>query len=463
MSESGVPAGPVPAPAAAAPPPPPRAADPAPLALPEVARTWWPLAASWFLMGLELPAVSAAMARMPDPERSLAAYGGLVFPIALIIESPVIMLLAASTALSRDLASYRLVRRAMLGLGITFTALHALVAFTPLFDLIARRVIGVPEAVVEPARLGFRLMVPWTLSIAYRRFQQGALIRFGASRAVTVGTLFRLGALTAVLGLGLAAGRWPGIVVGATAVIAGVVAEALYSAWRVRAVVAGPLARAPAVVPALDARRFARFYLPLLVTPLFLFLTLPLASGAMSRLPRPLDSLAAWPALNGLVFALRSGGFAFNEVVVSLWDRPGAPAALRRFAGLLAGSVTAAIALLALTPLGVGWFSRVSGLPPALAALGAAGLWAALPLPGLAAYQSLHQGALVGAHRTRGVTEAMVLNLAVAAAAMGAGGALAPGAPGLWVAVAGLAAGNAAQWAWLAWRARGLAEAVPAL
>ena len=40
---------------------------------------WWPLAGSWVLMGLELPAVSAVMARLADPEIHLAAYGGVVF------------------------------------------------------------------------------------------------------------------------------------------------------------------------------------------------------------------------------------------------------------------------------------------------------------------------------------------------------------------------------------------------
>ena len=55
-------------------------------------------------MGLELPLVSAVVARLPDPTVSLAAYGGVVFPLALLIESPIIMLLSASTALARDLA-----------------------------------------------------------------------------------------------------------------------------------------------------------------------------------------------------------------------------------------------------------------------------------------------------------------------------------------------------------------------
>ena len=89
----------------------------APVTLATVYRTWWPLAASWLMMGLELPAVSAVMARLPEPTVSLAAYGGVVFPLALLIESPIIMLLSASTALSRDWPSYRLVRRAMLTMG----------------------------------------------------------------------------------------------------------------------------------------------------------------------------------------------------------------------------------------------------------------------------------------------------------------------------------------------------------
>ena len=59
-----------------------------------------PLAASWALMGIELPLVAAVMARFPEPDINLAAYGGIVFPLALIIEAPIIMLLAASTALS---------------------------------------------------------------------------------------------------------------------------------------------------------------------------------------------------------------------------------------------------------------------------------------------------------------------------------------------------------------------------
>ena len=58
-----------------------------------VASTWWPLAASWLLMGVELPMITATIARLVEPEVQLAALGGVVFPILLLIESPIIMLL----------------------------------------------------------------------------------------------------------------------------------------------------------------------------------------------------------------------------------------------------------------------------------------------------------------------------------------------------------------------------------
>ncbi|MFO7832951.1 MAG: hypothetical protein R6V31_02570, partial [Halohasta sp.] len=53
----------------------------------------------------------------------------------------------------------------------------AIFAFTPAFDTILVPLLGPPEAVIEPARIGLMIMLPWTWTIAYRRFHQGLLIR----------------------------------------------------------------------------------------------------------------------------------------------------------------------------------------------------------------------------------------------------------------------------------------------
>ena len=424
------------------------------LTLGEVVSTWLPLAGSWLLMGLELPVVSAAMARMPHATVSLAAYGGVVFPLALLIESPILMLLTASTALARDRGSYLVVRRFMFVAAGLLTVLHAVLAFTPLFDWVAATLIGVPEPVHEPARMGLRIMLPWTLSIAYRRTQQGVLIRFGRARAVTWGTLVRLATLVALLGIGLVQGALPGIAVGTIAVASAVVAEGLFAGFAVRPVLRGPLAAAAAPseeAPPLTMPRFLRFYAPLSVTPLLNFIALPLSAAAMSRMPNALESLAAWPVLSGSAFTVRSLGFAFNEVVVSLMDRGRPVPALRRFAWGL--SACAALVLLAgaATPLGNLWFERASALPSTLALMAQRSLWFLVPMGAVSVWQSYHMGMLVHAHRTRAMSEAKVLLLVATVTILGVGVAW-HSTPGLPFASLALSVGGLAEIAWLARR-----------
>ena len=427
------------------------ATTPPPLRTQEVTRAWWPLAASWLLMGLELPAVSAVVARLPNPEIHLAAYGGIVFPVSLLIESPIIMLLAASTALCKDWDSYVLARRFMWMGGLGFTALHALVAFTPLYDVVAS-VLGIPPEVRGPGRIGLQIMTPWTASIAYRRFQQGVLIRFGHSYAVGIGTIMRLSTNLALLSVGWFAG-WSGIVTGTVAVAGGVMAEALYAAIVVRPVLSGPVSLAKRVVPPLTNADFLRFYMPLSVTPMLLFLAMPLSSAAIGRMPETLASLAAWPVVNGLVFTLRSVSFALNEVTVALLDRPRSAPALRRFTGWLAAALTALLLAVALTPLADIWFVRVSALDPALAYLAYLGLLCSLPLPALTTFMSFYQGIVVHSRRTRGVIESMAIFLAVMTAGLVAGIAYGRVA-GLPVTMAATSLGALAQVAWLRFRAK---------
>jgi len=423
------------------------------MTLRKVFETWWPLAASWMLMGLELPLVAAFMARMPHPEVSLAAYGGAVFPVSLIIEGPVIMLLAASTALSKDWASFVLMRRFMMGLGLALTLVHAAVAFTPLFDSVVVRLLGTPPEIREAARLGLRIFLPWTWSIAFRRFHQGVLIRGGHSRSVGVGTLVRLAALLGVLVCGYAFSNRPAIEVGTAAVSLGVVAEAVFIGLRVRPVLRERIRPAAPVDPPLTAERFARFYTPLALTPFITLFGQPLVSAAVSRMPNPVESLAVLPVLHGVTFLLRSLGFAYNEVVVSLLDAPEALARLKRFALILGACTSTILLVMNVTPLAGFYLGRMTALAPDLVALGKVAFWIVIPLPALAVALHFYQGILVHAHRTVAVTEATVVNIAVMAAILFAGvryGML----TGLYVGAAAHVAGNLAQPLWLRYRSR---------
>jgi len=379
-----------------------------PLPLSRIFKVWIPLAASWLLMGMELPILSAVVARLAEPEINLAAYGGIVFPIALIIEAPVIMLLAASTALSKDWASYKKLHNYMLLAGGLLTTLHLTVALTPVYYFVAEGLLGAPPEIIEPARTGLIIMTPWTWTIAYRRLNQGVMIRFGHSNVIGIGTVVRLGTDLLVLGIGYILGL-PGIVVATSAVASGVTAEAIYIGFRVQPVLREELKPAPVVQPALTYRAFFAFYLPLVMTSLLTLLIQPMGSAALSRMPRALESLAVWPVISGLIFMLRSMGVAFNEVVVALLDEPLSTKSLQRFTTLLFIGTTGALVLIAATPLSPLWLENFSGLSPELASLARNGLWFGLLLPGLNSLQSWYQGALLNSGKTRGISEAVAI------------------------------------------------------
>jgi hypothetical protein len=372
-----------------------------------------PLAASWLLMAGETPFVNAALARLHDAERMIAAFG-IVGSLSITIESPVIMLLATSTALAANRQSYGQLRRFTLHLMLLTTLVHILIGWTPLFDVVVRGWMHVPEDLVEPVRLGMRLMIFWSAAIAWRRFMQGLLIRYGATRFVGQGTVLRLLASAGVATLLALAGRLPGVAVGAIALSIGVIIEAFYAQRAARTVIErqfGPSAT-QAEAPPLTYGNLVRFHAPLGASTLLYLLTQPMISAALSRLPNPQPSLAAWAVAAGLLFVVRSPVMALPEVIIARMGAGAARSALRLFS-VRAGLVClAALALLAFTPLGAFYFGTLIGVDPSLTALAVAAIQMALFVPFVMALQNWFRGELTAARATPAVTMAMVVNLA---------------------------------------------------
>ncbi|MCJ7624185.1 MAG: hypothetical protein MUO76_11830 [Anaerolineaceae bacterium] len=414
-----------------------------------ITKTWWPLAVSWLMMSLETPMLSAVIARLPDPRINLAAYGGVVAPIRTLIMAPVVMMLSASTALCKDWDTYRKLNRFMMILGGTLTVIHALLAFTPLYYVVVEGILGVPAEVYEQARLGLMISTPVGWGVGFRRFNQGILIRNGHSNFIMGGTIIRISGFGLVLVGGYLLGNIPGIVVEATALVVGVWGEAIFTGLRVRPVLRYQVKTAPAAEP-LIWRDFFGFYIPLAFTSLLTMVWSPIASAAISRMPRAIDSLAVMPVINGLVFLFRSFGLALNEVIVTLMDRPQAPNKLWRFSILVALATSLLIFLVILTPLSSLWFETVAALAPDLAVLARQAAWLVLLLPALSAMRSWCQGILLFGRKTRGISEAIVVSLLTLLAVFGAG-ILLGNIVGVYVALAAYMLANLTQSLWL-WR-----------
>ena len=373
---------------------------------------WLPLAGTWLMMAVEGPYLAAVIARLPDAAPNLAAFG-VAFAFAIIIESPVIMLMSASTALVEDAASFRALRRFSYGLAALVTAVQVVVLLPPVFDAIAN-LLRLPLDVARLTHGALAILLPWPSAIAYRRFRQGLLIRHHQTRRVAYGTVVRITAMSLTALAAFRTSSLPGAYVGALALSAAVVTEALASRAMSRAIVAELLGRARAR-ERLDKLRLpalVRFYAPLGLTTFIALSTQPIVTFFMGQARFPLESLAVLPVIHGLTFIFRAVGLSYLEVVIALLGpRREHFRQLRNFAGLLAVAATAGLSAIALTPLAHVWFHTISGLSLDLTrfALLPVGILAFFPALSVALH--LQRGVLVHAHHTHPTTRATALEV----------------------------------------------------
>jgi len=403
-------------------------------------------------MSIELPAINAIIARLVNPEVNLAAYGGVAFSIALTIEAPVIMLLAASTALSRDWQSYQKLKKFTLILGGALSALHLLVALSPIYDFIVNILLHVPQEVIEPARIGLICLSPWSLAIAYRRFQQGAMIRFGHSRIVGEVTMVRLVTVSIVLMIGMVLKSIPGTLLAGLAQGLGVTFEATYAGLRARKILP-EIKDAPPSEKKLTLKRFIRFYAPLALTSSLWLLWQPLISAAVSRMPDPLESLAVWSVVTGVLFIFRSGGVAYNEAVVALLEEPKSFLLLRRFAQITSAIISVLVLLFIFTPVSQFWFSSIANLTPEKVDIARITIALGIPLGWLSIYISFYQGIVVNQERTGVVAEAVSVFI-LSLVALLVAGVVTKLYKGVYIASAAFMAAHLTQTLWLMWRSR---------
>jgi Na+-driven multidrug efflux pump len=374
---------------------------------------WLPLAASWLLMAFEWPFLTGVMARLNEPKTMIAAFG-IVSAISLVIESPVISLLPTSTALARSRQSYLTLRRFTIHLMIGTTILHVVMGWTPLFDLIIIDLMGIPEILHEPTRLGMQIMLFWSAAIAWRRFTQGILIRQGLTRYVGIGTIVRLVSSIITATLFALFSDFPGIAVGALALEVGVISEAIFVHSIARKTISEKYTfDSNPDEPDLSYRNLVKFIWPLAASNLIFLAARPLVSAALARGLNPKDDLAAWPVLGGLLFITRSPAIALPEVVIALHDdnKPNKPFSTFTFRiGLL---LTGVMVLFSFTGLSHFYFENLIGVSSHIAGIAMTGVIYALILPLVTGWLSYFRGIFTAEKRTFQITLAMVVELMV--------------------------------------------------
>ena len=371
---------------------------------------WMPLAGTWLMMAVEGPFLAAVIARLPDAAPNLAAYG-VAFAFAIIVESPVIMLMSASTALVNNRDSYLVFRRFTIALSALMTGVMVIIVMPPVFDTLASW-LNLPVAVASLTHQALILMLPWPGAIGYRRLLQGLLIRHDMTRRVAYGTVVRLVTMCATA---VIAGWWlsiSGALVGALALSVAVVAEALAVRRMSRRAIRALMDRRKTEGQPLTLSNVVKFYVPLALSSFLAMGVQPMVTFFMGQSRMALESLAVLPVLNGLTFLFRSLGLSFQDASIALLgDHMEQYRPLRNVACTLAIVTSVCLAVIAYSPLSFLWFYDVSGLSIGLTEFAIPPLKILVLLPALSVLLSFQRALLVNARTTKVITWATAIEV----------------------------------------------------
>ena len=369
-----------------------------------IARFWLPLEATWLMMAAEGPFLAAVIARLAGPKENLAAFA-VATALAWMVESPIIMMLSASNALVRDGVAYRKLRRFSNVLNGAVTAVMIVLVIPPVFDLVARGVMGLTPDLAAPGRAvddlprplaGGHRIPPLLPGHPHQRRAAAGRDLGNGHPALDHGRdrdPLRPGLPHARRERRRGRARRRRHRRGGGQLVHGPVDRSGVCAARIRRIARSGTS--------LTAGKVVRFYAPLALTSFLSFFINPLTTFFLARGRMPLESLAVLPVIVGLAFVFRTAGIAMQEVVIALVGDGGENRRiLGRFTVRVGAASTIGLAAVVFTPLATVWYGTVSGLSPDLVAFSLLPGAFLVLIPFIEAILSYQRGVLVKSHRT---------------------------------------------------------------
>jgi Na+-driven multidrug efflux pump len=278
-------------------------------------RQFLPLSLSDIAMACSDPAVSTTLAHLPSSRINIAAVG-IAKSIAVFLESPIISILHASNALAATRKSRRALWKLMLIAGIGLSLIAGLLTIPVLFESIVVSLFNLSGNLAATVHQILILMIPWTISIAWRRYFQGLLIHRGNTKAIANASIARLFASIIILAIGWYLKMAGGIVAG-LALIVGVIVEAILitiAAKRSGAINPPSLEDTPKLPSNLSS--VWRFYYPLASSMLILWGGKATLISIVARDDNADLAVAAWTAAWGLVLVIANATRMVQQVII---------------------------------------------------------------------------------------------------------------------------------------------------
>ncbi|BAU05897.1 hypothetical protein NIES592_07745 [Fischerella major NIES-592] len=281
-----------------------------------------PLSLSDVAMTLGDPLQTSALSRLAYPQETLAGVG-VVKGVAVFLESPIIMILHASTALGGQAKSRRALWQFTMIAGLCLSGIFLLLTWKPLYNWLLLDVFGVSSSIAARGRTAFLLMFLWPFVIAWRRFFQGLLIRAQKSIAVGWASVARLTWVIVSLAVGVTL-RLDGALLAGITMMGAILIEAVLVTWFCMRLGAISIlnqqgySETKKLPQTLGGVTF--YYLPLASTMLVVWGARAILLSLIARSFDGSLALAVWPAAWGLVLAIANGTRMIQQVIISAYE-----------------------------------------------------------------------------------------------------------------------------------------------
>ncbi len=377
-------------------------------------REFLPLSLSDVTMACGDPAVTMTLAYLPEAQVNLASLG-VAKSLAVLFESPIIMILHASNALAGNATSRLALWRFTLLSGGILSGLLYLLVLPPVFSIVGIQWLAIPANMAASVQNIILIMGGWAFVIAWRRYFQGLLIYHGHSAALAKASLLRLVVLGITLALGFSL-KLSGWLLAGSALMVGVTCEAiLITAFAYKF---GVVTKTPNQVSKLDnlastkasvdshlpqnIKQVWQFYYPLANSMLVVWGGRALLLSILGRGDDATTAIASWSAAWGLVLVIANSTRMVQQIVIKYHTRM-AFSSLFMFALSIGLTCSLILLLMVATPIGDQVIGSFIGNDRVLVAQIKPVILVCAIIPMLTALQNAGQGFLVGQGKTNRV------------------------------------------------------------
>ncbi len=344
----------------------------------DIALFFFPLMLNVQFMSVSHSFINAALARQPDPVTALASFS-VAMVIHMFVAAPSYQNQAIAIAMVRGRRSLAGTTIFMLAVAMYVAVFLALLAWSPLGELVLYGFLGVEREVAIEVRAVLAILVPLPFLTGARGLLQGLVIQARRTGPVSIATAVRIGVLVALLAL---FSPWlSGARLAALALLGCILVETGFVAWfavRCRIHHQGEDEH--------GLGEIVRFALPLVFSSSLQYTVPLLINAIISRLPDGPLALASFGVIRGFLFLLAGPLRNLLQAYQTLVRQPADYPVLIRFHRWVSGTMAALLVLTAY-PLNRPILGTVMGLDAEMRG------YIALPLACCALFPVLHGGA----------------------------------------------------------------------